>query len=207
MNWINLYWNTFEETVQSLHSVMNNGGEKMIIRKQFTWKLRKTSSENKPAKMQWRKSLWRDTTRVIFECTLLPTIYFVCHLAKRQPIKGQLRCSFRDLFLQCSIYKSPSPNVMLPCNVCLGAPQRFHTSQVLLITYLWPENLLMWSMYIKWNPCLCSQALSGSIRNVQTMAGTFSTVCYSSTHIFHLLRKLKFQRLGAGSLSFCSLFR
>lgn len=67
--------------------------------------------------------------------------------------------------------------------------------------YLWPESLLMWSMYIKWKPCLCSQALSGSVTNVQTIAGTFSTVCSSSTHTFHLLWKMKFQCLGAGSLS------
>lgn len=73
--------------------------------------------------------------------------------------------------------------------------------------YVWPESLpcLLWCVYIKWDPCLCSRALSASIRNVQTVAGNFSTVCSSSTHIFHLLWKFNFQHLGAGS-SFFLLF-
>lgn len=70
--------------------------------------------------------------------------------------------------------------------------------------YLWSESLpcLLWNMYRKWDPCLCSQALSASIRVVQTVAGTFSTVCSSSTHIFHLLWKFKFHRLGVANSFF-----
>lgn len=75
--------------------------------------------------------------------------------------------------------------------------------------YSRPESLpcLLWRMYRKWDPCLCSQGLSASIRNVQTIAGTFSTVCSSSTQIFRLLWKLKLQPFGSMGFFLFALFR
>lgn len=71
-----------------------------------------------------------------------------------------------------------------------GALQRFHVFKVLLIIESQPESVLMWNMSLKWN-LYCTQALSGPIRNVQTMARTVSTsICNLFTHIFHLLWKL-----------------
>lgn len=48
-------------------------------------------------------------------------------------------------------------------------------------------NLLLIYLFRKWNPCLCRQALSSSIRHVQAIAAAFSNVVASFAHIFHLL--------------------
>lgn len=112
---------------------------------------------------------------------------------------------------QDSIYTISSP-ILASAVVESGALQRFHVFKVLLIIESQPESVLMWNMSLKWNP-YCTQALSGPIRNVQTMARTVSTsICNLFTHIFHLLWKLPLScRVRSpcvflSSVSLCCLF-
>lgn len=92
-------------------------------------------------------------------------------------------------FPQDSIYMISCP-ILVSAVLESDALQRFYIFKVLLIIESQPESVLMWNMSLKWNPH-CIQALSGPIRNVQTMARTISTsICNLFTHIFHLLWKL-----------------
>lgn len=90
----------------------------------------------------------------------------------------------------------------------LALGSRFTPLSCYWFIYLWSECLpcLLWNMCRKWDPCLCSQALSASIRNVQTVAGTFSTVCSLSAHIFHLLWKFRFHRSGVANSFFLPFY-